>query len=87
MPNESGHSEAEQRPMILLTAATGYVGGRLIPLLEESGVVLRCLARTPEKLRPRVAPSTEPVQGDVLDPASLEQTMQGVTTACNGLGS
>lgn len=81
LPNEPGLAEPDQRPVVLLTGATGYVGGRLIPLLEKCGVALRCLARTPDKLRPRVASSTEVVQGDVLDPASLERAMQGVTTA------
>lgn len=80
-PNEPRLAEPDQRPVVLLTGATGYVGGRLIPLLENCGAALRCLARTPDKLRPRVASSTEVVQGDVLEPASLERAMQGVTTA------
>jgi uncharacterized protein YbjT (DUF2867 family) len=80
-PNEPGHADADQRPVVLLTGATGYVGGRLIPLLEKSGVALRCLARNPEKLRSLVASSTEVVQGDVLDPTSLDEAMKGVHTA------
>ena len=32
---------------VLLTGATGYVGGRLLPVLEEEGHQLRCLARSP----------------------------------------
>jgi len=71
----------ENRPLILLTGGTGYVGGRLIPLLEKQGVRLRCLARSPEKMRPRVQPGTEIVQGDVLDTASLDRALQGVQTA------
>ncbi len=39
------------RPTVLLTGATGYVGGRLLPRLEQSGVRLRCLTRRPEHLR------------------------------------
>ncbi len=81
MPNEPGHSESEVRQVILVTGATGYIGGRLIPLLEKAGNALRCLARKPEKLRSVVASSTEVVQADVLDPASLERAMKGVTTA------
>jgi uncharacterized protein YbjT (DUF2867 family) len=82
MPQNRPENEtAIDRRLVLLTGATGYVGGRFIPFVEKSGVSLRCLARTPEKLRPRVASSTEVVQGDVLDPASLERAMQGVTTA------
>jgi uncharacterized protein YbjT (DUF2867 family) len=71
----------ENRPLILLTGGTGYVGGRLIPLLEKQRVRLCCLARSPEKIRPRVQPGTEIVQGDVLDPASLGRALQGVQTA------
>src|SRR3954466_9051349 len=71
----------EPRPLILLTGGSGYVGGRLIPLLERQGVRLRCLARSPEKMRPRVQPGTEVVQGDVLDPASLDRALRGVQTA------
>ena len=71
----------ENRPLVLLTGGSGYVGGRLIPLLERQGVRLRCLARSPEKMRPRVQPGTEIVQGDVLDPASLDRALQGIHTA------
>jgi uncharacterized protein YbjT (DUF2867 family) len=71
----------ENRPLILLTGGTGYVGGRLIPLLEKQGVRQRCLARSPEKMRPRAKAGTEIVQGDVLDPASLDRALQGVQTA------
>jgi uncharacterized protein YbjT (DUF2867 family) len=66
---------------VLLTGASGYVGGRLIPLLEQQPVVLRCLARTPDKLRPLVKDSTEVVRGDVLDPPTLDTALQGVHTA------
>ncbi len=50
---------------VLLTGATGYVGGRLLPLLESRGVRVRCLTRHPEALRPRVGAGTEIVAGDV----------------------
>src|SRR5512142_526876 len=71
----------DNRPQVLLTGGSGYVGGRLIPLLERQGVRLRCLARSPEKMRSRVQPGTEIVQGDVLDPASLDRALHGVQTA------
>ena len=66
---------------ILLTGATGYIGGRLLPALEALGRPLRCLARRPDALRDRVAPETEIVGGDLLDGDSLDRAMAGVDTA------
>jgi uncharacterized protein YbjT (DUF2867 family) len=77
MPNPEG----EGGPITLLTGGSGYVGGRLIPLLEQRRATLRCLARDPEKLRPRVRPTTEIVSGDVLDRPSLDVALRGVHTA------
>lgn len=66
---------------VLLTGATGYVGGLLARLLEKKGIRLRCLARDPDKLKARVATSTEVVRGDMFDPASLQRALEGVTAA------
>ena len=67
--------------LILLTGATGYVGGRLLPELEQAGYRVRCVARRPEYLRSRAGAGTEVVPGDVLDRASLDAAMRGVHTA------
>lgn len=67
--------------LILLTGATGYVGGRLLQALEQRGARLRCMARRPEILKPRVADSTEVVAGDVLDYESLGPVLEGVKVA------
>jgi uncharacterized protein YbjT (DUF2867 family) len=67
--------------LILLTGATGYVGGRLLHALEAAGYRVRCLSRHPEALRQRVAQTTEVVKGDVLDADSLAPSMVGVHTA------
>jgi uncharacterized protein YbjT (DUF2867 family) len=67
--------------LILLTGASGYIGGRLLPSLEKQGHRLRCLARHPEILRPKVAPLTEVVAGDVLDRRSLDAALHGVDVA------
>src|SRR5579884_1345339 len=67
---------------VLLTGATGYVGGRLLRRLETvPGQHIRCLTRRPEALRGRIGTQTEAVAGDVLEPASLARAMEGVHTA------
>ena len=68
-------------PRILLTGATGYIGGRLMRSLEEAGYPLRCIARKPSFLQSKVATTTEVVQGDVLDAPSLEGVFEGIETA------
>jgi uncharacterized protein YbjT (DUF2867 family) len=73
--------EQQSNPLILLTGATGYIGGRLLPLLEKHGYSLRCLTRRPEALAGRVGATTEVVAGDVLDRDSLAKAMVGVDTA------
>ena len=67
--------------MILLTGATGYIGGRLLPLLVREGFRVRCLARNPDNLRSRVPDGVEVVRGDVLDADSVRSAMEGVTVA------
>ena len=66
---------------ILLTGATGYIGGRLLQRLEASGRQVRSLTRRPEALATRVGRETEVVAGDVLDARSLHRAMAGVETA------
>ena len=68
-------------PNILLTGATGYIGGRLLGTLESRGHTVRCLARRPEYLTSRVSPQTDVVQGDCLDAQSLDNVFTGITTA------
>ncbi|MBV9046817.1 MAG: DUF2867 domain-containing protein [Solirubrobacterales bacterium] len=70
------------RKTVLLTGATGYVGGRLLHRLEAEGRHrVRCLTRRPEGLAGRSAEETEVFAGDVLEPGSLAVAMRGVHTA------
>jgi uncharacterized protein YbjT (DUF2867 family) len=69
---------------VLVTGATGYVGGRLIPLMLESGYRVRALARSMAKLRSRpwsVHPHLEIIQGDMLDLDSLKNAASGCGAA------
>ncbi len=72
-------SAADRR--ILLTGASGYVGGRLLARLEERGLEVRCLARRPDFLVNRVGPRTQVVPGDALRPETLPAAFEGVDTA------
>ena len=73
--------EPRSNELILLTGATGYVGGRMLPLLEQRGYRVRCLTRRPEALFGRISAKTEVVTGDVLDRAALIAVLEGVHTA------
>lgn len=66
---------------ILIVGATGHIGGRLLRALEAARLErpVRCLARRPERV-PAGLPSTEVVQGDCLDEASLDRALDGVHT-------
>ena len=67
--------------LILVTGATGYVGGRLVPRLLEAGYRVRCLIRDPSRMQGRTwVKRVELVQGDALDPQSLAVVMHGVDT-------
>ena len=71
----------DNRRLVLMTGASGYVGGRLLEALESRGEAVRCLARRPEFLRPRVSERTVVVRGDLLDPSTLAPALEGVGTA------
>lgn len=72
---------SKDSPTILLTGATGYVGGRLLPLLEARGERIRCLVRQPRNLGDEAQLVEEVVQGDVLDIESLHKALEGIDTA------
>ncbi len=66
--------------LILVTGATGYIGGRLVPLLLSRGYRVRCLARRPSDLRSRPWFShVEHAECDVLVGETLEAAMQGIS--------
>jgi uncharacterized protein YbjT (DUF2867 family)/ligand-binding SRPBCC domain-containing protein len=65
---------------VLLTGATGYIGGRLLRRFEEDGRAVRCMVRQPGRLN-TTAPTTEIAQGDCLDEASLDRALLGVQCA------
>jgi uncharacterized protein YbjT (DUF2867 family) len=67
---------------VLVTGATGYIGGRLVPRLLAANFRVRCLARDPARLqgRPWLA-QVEVVTGDCLRPETIAAAMRGVDVA------
>lgn len=67
---------------MLVTGATGYIGGRLVPRLLDMGFRVRCLVRDPSRLEGRPwHGAVEVAAGDVLQPETLVRAMQGVEVA------
>ncbi|PSP31729.1 NADH-binding protein [Halobacteriales archaeon QH_10_67_22] len=64
---------------VLVTGASGFVGGRLVPALTEAGHEVRALTRCPETYDP--PPGVDVVKGDLLDPPTLEGDFEGVDAA------
>lgn len=72
------------KPLILVTGATGYIGGRLVRLLLERGYRVRCLVRSPRKLESRTwrdDTHVEVVQADLLEPGDLVDKIRGCSAA------
>ena len=68
--------------MILVTGASGYIGGGLIPRLLEKGYRVRCVAREPERLQAYAWSSQVEIrQADVVAGRSLGEVMEGVSAA------
>ncbi len=67
---------------ILLTGATGYVGGRLLKGLQKRDEHIRLLVRRPEYIRNQVnSPQVELVKADLFDKESLQKALEGIDTA------
>jgi len=78
--DKSGGMNTRQE-LIGLTGCTGYIGGRLLPLLEQRGLPVRCLVRRPEDWIGRIGPNTSVVYADALDRDSLMKALEGVSVA------
>jgi uncharacterized protein YbjT (DUF2867 family) len=68
--------------LALVTGATGYIGGRLVPELLDAGLRVRVMARRPPNLADRPwHDQVEVVGGDAADPDSLTRALDGVDIA------
>ncbi|MFE6968433.1 SDR family oxidoreductase [Isoptericola sp. NPDC057653] len=69
-------------PLVLVTGATGYIGGRLVPELLAAGYRVRVLARHPERLAAREwAEAVDVVTGDAGSHGDLRRALDGVEVA------
>lgn len=67
---------------VLVSGATGYIGGQIVPRLLELGYRVRCLVRDQSRLSDRLwRDQVEVVTGDVRQPESVARAMQGVRIA------
>jgi uncharacterized protein YbjT (DUF2867 family) len=74
--------ELKTNKSILVTGATGYVGGRLIPRLLDAGYPVRALVRDPSRLQGRSwVDQVEVYKGNVLEPETLTPALEGVDVA------
>jgi uncharacterized protein YbjT (DUF2867 family) len=65
----------------LVTGATGYIGGRLVSRLAESGYGVRCMVRDAGRASGLRDAGHELVEADALDPASMQGAGEGVDVA------
>jgi uncharacterized protein YbjT (DUF2867 family) len=76
------YGQGDGAELCLVTGATGYIGGRLVPELLAAGYRVRCLVRSPQRLRDHPwAGRAEVVRGDLTDAESLARAMDGVGVA------
>lgn len=71
----------QKESKILITGATGYIGGRLVPLLIRKGYSVRCMARHPERLAARGWKNAEIVFGEALKYETLKQPLTCIDVA------
>ena len=64
--------------MILVTGSSGFLGRNVVKALRTRGETVRCLVRSPSRAGVVTEYGVELAFGDIQDPASLKDAMQGV---------
>lgn len=79
---------AKRQGVVLVIGATGRSGPELLAALKAEGFSqIRALVRNKETARTKLDPTIDLVQGDVRDPASLDDAMKGVAFIVSALGT
>ena len=66
---------------VLVTGATGYIGGRLVERLRGRGVRVRCVTRDLRRLDGRRWPGVELVEGDLVDEDAARRALDAIEVA------
>lgn len=71
------------KPKVLLTGATGFIGGRLLHALDREGYRVRCLVRSRARLKvsPELTREPDVAVGDMFVPQTLPAAMEGIEVA------
>lgn len=78
----SGHVNASEGPKtVVLTGATGYVGGALLPRLLDAGHDVRCVVRDRARAEAKLPEGATLVEGDVLSGDGLDEAARGADVA------
>lgn len=70
-----------KKDTILVSGVTGYVGGRIVPLLLDSNYKVRCLVRDPSRIEGRGWENIEVYKGDALDYETILPALKDVSVA------
>ncbi len=76
----SGEEKENRMERVLITGASGFVGGHLAEQLVADGVSVRALVRDPSKLPSGIATRCDIVQGDVLDESLFRRALENIDT-------
>jgi nucleoside-diphosphate-sugar epimerase len=76
--SEPDDAEVLPRGEVLITGATGFLGGSLLSRLLAEGVPVRALVRSPAKARELAVQGVETIVGDVSDPGAVKRAVDNV---------